>query len=402
MNDALLSGIRVLDLTNVLAGPYCTYQLMLYGAEVLKIEVPGQGDLSRQLGEDDELNAARLGASFLAQNAGKKSIELDLKTAEGAAAFRALVSNADVLVENFRPGVMGRLGLDWAQLRELNPGLIYCAISGFGQEGPMSSRPAYDQIIQGYSGMMSVTGAEEFSPLRVGFPICDTVGGLTGAAGINAALVRRYRTGEGCFLDVSMLEASAGAMGWAVSNFLTTGRPPHPMGNDNATAAPSGVFETADGLINIAANQQAQFVALCRTIGRDNLVRDVRFTTASLRKRNRKALSAEINDALKERTAEEWEEMLAAQGVPAGRILSIPEMTQLPQLRFRRFFADFQVPGHHRAFRVSSNGVRVDNTPLHPTSGPPRLGEHTKEVLSRVTSGGAHVPSARLGGVPND
>src|SRR4051812_173213 len=258
MHDRPLDGVRVLDLTNVLAGPYCTYHLMLLGAEVLKIEVPGQGDLARHLGPDAELNRSGLGASFLAQNAGKKSVELDLKDAAGRADFEDMVRGADVLLENFRAGVLARLGFGWPRLRELNPGLVYCAISGFGQTGPMSQAPAYDQIIQGLSGMMSITGTKETAPLRIGFPVCDTVGGLSAALAIVASLAGRRLDGKGRCLDVSMLEASLSAMGWAVSNSLVSGIEPEPMGDRTATAAPSGTFDTADGPLNIAANRQEQ------------------------------------------------------------------------------------------------------------------------------------------------
>ncbi|HZM27592.1 MAG TPA: CoA transferase, partial [Gemmatimonadales bacterium] len=203
MTKRPLAGVRVLDLTNVLAGPYCTYQLALLGAEVLKVEIPGSGDLARHLGADPDLNEVGLGASFLAQNAGKQSVELDLKTDADRKVFIELVRAADVLVENFRAGVLGRLGFDWPALRSLNPGLIYCAISGFGQTGPMSQAPAYDQVIQGLSGIMSITGTPESAPLRVGFPVCDAVGGLTAALAVVSAIAGRNNDGQGCFLDVS-------------------------------------------------------------------------------------------------------------------------------------------------------------------------------------------------------
>src|SRR5580692_392719 len=274
MQDRPLSGIRILDLTNVLAGPYCSYHLALLGAEVVKVELPGQGDLARQLGSDPELNAARIGASFLAQNAGKKSVELDLKNADDQAVFQDLISQADVLLENFRAGVLTRLGFGWPVLRELNPRLVYCAISGFGQTGPMRHAPAYDQVIQGLSGMMAITGTPETAPLRVGFPVCDTVGGLMAALSISAALAGRSANGQGCFLDVSMLEAAISAMGWPVSNYLVAGVAPEPMGDQNATAAPSGTFDAADGPLNIAANRQEQFETLCREVGLPGLIVD--------------------------------------------------------------------------------------------------------------------------------
>jgi crotonobetainyl-CoA:carnitine CoA-transferase CaiB-like acyl-CoA transferase len=381
-----LRGIRVLDLTNVLAGPYCSYQLMLFGAEVVKVEVPGSGDLARHLGPDPDLNSAGLGASFLAQNAGKKSIEIDLKDAAQRAVFEDLVRGADVLLENFRAGVLERLGFGWARLRTLNPGLVYCAISGFGQTGPMSQAPAYDQIIQGLSGMMSITGTQDTAPLRVGFPVCDTVGGLMAALSIAAALVGRERTGEGCFLDLSMLEASISAMGWAVSHYVISGATPTPMGQQNVTAAPSGTFETADGLLNIAANRQTQFEKLCGLLDRNDLVVDPRFADREARKRNRDALNDELTGELRKRTAAEWEQVLPAIGVPAARILSVPQAVESDQLAHRGFFADVPFPGRpDRVVRTSGNGVLVDGEPLHPSGPPPVLGEHNEQALDFAT-----------------
>ncbi|MBV9379515.1 MAG: CoA transferase [Streptosporangiaceae bacterium] len=376
-----LTGIRVLDLTNVLAGPYCSYQLALFGAEVIKVEMPGHGDLARGLGPDPDLNAAGTGASFLAQNAGKKSVELNLKDPGGRAVLEDLVRDADVLVENFRAGVMDRLGYGWPALREMNPRLVYCAISGFGQTGPMRHVPAYDQVIQGLSGMMSITGTPETAPLRVGFPVCDTVGGLMAALAIAAALAGRALTGQGRFLDVSMLEASISAMGWAVSGYLVAGVPPEPMGDQNATAAPSGTFEAADGPLNIAANRQEQFETLCQVIGRPHLADDPRYAGPQARKDNRESLNRELNEALRKRTARDWEESLTAAGVPAARILTVPQALALDQLAGRGFLTELPFPGGDGVYRVAGNGVLVDGEPLRPDGPPPRLGEH--DVLLR-------------------
>src|SRR6516165_2618937 len=317
----LLDGIRVLDLTNVLAGPFGAYQLALLGAEVIKVESPGTGDLARQLGADPALNKALMGASFLAQNAGKRSVTINLKSAAGTDVFRRLVRTADVVIENFRPGVLERLGLGYDTLRELRPGLVYCAISGFGQDGPLRDNPAYDQIVQGLSGVMSVTGDAASAPLRVGYPVADTIGGLTAAFAIAAALVRRGRSGEGECIDVSMLEATLVTMGWQVSNWLIAGVRSQPLGNENMTAAPSGTFATGDGPLNIAANQQQQFETLARLIGRRELVSDPRFCGREARKRNRLALKAEIETALAEKSAREWSALFNAHGVPAGEVL---------------------------------------------------------------------------------
>lgn len=382
MRNGPLTGTRVLDLTNVLAGPYCSYQLGLLGAEVIKVEAPQIGDLARQLGADSELNSIGLGTSFLAQNAGKKSVVIDLKDEEGKAAFRRLVQDADVLVENFRPGVLARLGFPWPALREINPSLVYCAISGFGQTGPMSQRPAYDQIIQGLSGMMSITGTPDTAPLRVGFPICDTIGGLTAAMAINAALSGRARTGHGCFIDVSMLEASLSAMGWAVSNYLISGQLAEPMGDQNATAAPSGTFEAADGPLNIAANRQEQFVTLCRIINRPDLLEDERFRDREARKVHREALNDQINAVLRTRPAIDWEETLSAAGVPAARVLTVDKALGLEQLADRGFIAELPMPnGMSRTIRVVGNGAMFDGQPSVPVLPPPLLGEHDKELL---------------------
>ncbi|MEO0692880.1 MAG: CoA transferase, partial [Pseudomonadota bacterium] len=218
--DAPLAGVRVLDLTNVLAGPFACHQLAHLGADVLKVEAVGRGDLARNLGADPELSARGMGISFLAQNAGKRSLTLNLKADAGKEVLRRLVRKADVLVENFRPGVMDRLDLGAEALRAENPTLIYCAISGFGQTGPWTDRPAYDQIVQGVSGLMSVTGTQDSGPLRAGYPLADTIGGLTAAMAITAALNAPER---GCVIDVSMLEAVLATMGWVVSNHLIGG-----------------------------------------------------------------------------------------------------------------------------------------------------------------------------------
>jgi crotonobetainyl-CoA:carnitine CoA-transferase CaiB-like acyl-CoA transferase len=381
----LLEGLRVLDLTNVLAGPYCSYQLALLGADVVKVEAPHGGDLARQLGASPALNGKKMGVSFLAQNAGKRSVVLDFKAAGDKARFLDLVATADVLVENFRPGVMDRLGLGYAQLKQVRPDLVYCAISGFGQTGPLRDNPAYDQIIQGLSGVMSITGTPEAAPLRVGYPVCDTLGGLFGAFAVASALLRRGRTGEGAFLDVSMLESTVSAMGWPVSNYLTADVEPRPMGNENMTAAPSGTFNTGDGLLNIAANKQEQFVALCGVLGRPEIATDSRFADREERKRRRFELKEAIEAALSDAPAAVWEQRLNEAGVPAGRVLGIPEALSEPQIIGREMTTRFEgLEALDRALTVVRGGFLVDGEAPRPNRPPPRLGEHSAEILAEI------------------
>jgi formyl-CoA transferase len=380
-----LSNIRVLDLTNVLAGPFCCQQMAHMGADVIKVEVPNTGDLARQLGADPTLNAQKMGISFLAQNSGKRSISINLKSAKGKEILTELVKTADVLVENFRPGVMERLGLGYEALKAINPKLVYCAISGFGADGPMIKQPAYDQIIQGLSGVMSITGTPEDAPYRVGYPICDTIGGITAAFAISSALVGRETTKEGCFIDVSLLESTMVTMGWVVSNYLIGGKEPSPMGNNNFTASPSGTFQTGDGLINLAANKQEQFEAVCEVIERRDLIKNPDFHVREKRLENRKMLTALIEEGFSKNTAEYWEVKLNAAGVPAGRVLTVPEALELEQIKGRDLEIEFEnVPNIDRNIKVVKTGFKIDQNRPSVSFRPPLLGEHTNEILAEL------------------
>jgi len=379
----LLSGIRVLDLTNVLSGPFATLHLALNGAEVIKVENPSGGDLARKLGCVPKLNKELMGTSFLAQNANKKSLTLNLKHEEGRKLFRKLAATADVLVENFRPGVTARLGLSYESLRESNPGLIYCAISGFGQTGPDAMKPAYDQIIQGLSGCMAINGDERLNPLRAGFPVCDTVGGLNAAFAIMGALFHRERTGEGQLIDVALLDSIMPLMGWVAANLLIGKAQPQLMGNDNFTAAPSGTFATQDGYINIAANKQEQWEAVTELLDVPELKTDPRFQERDTRKKNRKALTPLLEEQLRKRTTKEWVETLNSRGVPSGAILELEEALTQAQIRHRGTLEEVHAEGigDLQLFGLSA---QFEKTPGSVDSPPPRLSAHTDEILGSL------------------
>ena len=380
-----LKKFRILDLTNVLSGPFCCHLLAHLGADIVKVEVPGSGDLARQLGADPDLSKKKMGVSFLAQNAGKKSLTLNLKSVEGKSIFKKLVETADVLVENFRPGVMDRLGLGFEVLKQINCSLIYCAISGFGSTGDLRDKPAYDQIIQGMSGVMSITGDCDSAPLRVGYPVADSIGGLSAALAVTSLLAgRNGELKEAAFVDVSMLAATMSTMGWVVSNYLIAGKEPQPMGNDNFTASPSGTFRTEEGLINIAANKQEQFEALCRVVGLEQLIEDERFYDRLARLENREVLKQLLEKALSGRSAREWEKDFSAASIPAGLVLTVPEALNNRQWDSNEMigrFSDLPDIGDIAIFRP---GFRVNGRPLEVADPPPKLGEHTEQILGEL------------------
>jgi crotonobetainyl-CoA:carnitine CoA-transferase CaiB-like acyl-CoA transferase len=393
-----LEGIRVLDLTNVLSGPFATLHLALLGADVIKIENPADGDLARKLGNVPKLNKELMGTSFLAQNANKKSITLNLKKPEAREIFLKLVNDADAVVENFRPGVMTRLGVGWDAMHAANPRLVYCAISGFGQDGPDADKPAYDQIIQGLSGTMAVNGDERLNPLRCGFPVCDTVGGLTAAFAIMTALFHRERTGEGQMIDVALLDAVMPLMGWVAANLLIGGQQPVLMGNDNFTAAPSGVFRTGDGYVNIAANKQEQWESVCDVLGVPELKADARFAERDTRKKNRKELTPLLEAKLAGKPTKEWVALLNAQDVPSGEILGLDEALHQPQIAHRGTLATVDAPGIGPLPLFNLPAI-FRETPAAVEAPPPRLGEHTAEVLGRLGYSTSDLAALKQAGV---
>jgi len=394
----LLDGVRVLDLTNVLAGPFATLHLALAGAEVIKIENPTDGDLARKLGIVTEYNKKLMGTSFLAQNANKKSLTLNMKFEEGKEIFRKLVKTADVIVENFRPGVMARLGFSYEELTKLNPKIIYCAISGFGQTGPDAFKPAYDQIIQGLSGVMAVNGDERLNPLRAGFPVCDTIGGINAAFAIMSALYFREQSGQGQFIDVAMLDSIMPYMGWVAANLLIGGQQPVLMGNDNFTAAPSGTFVTKDGYLNIAANKQEQWHDLCDILELPELKEDPRFKERDTRKKNRKELTPILEEKLKEKETSYWADTFNAKGIPSGEILSLEAALKQPQVKHRNTLKEIETPGigNIPLFNLTA---KFDKTTCEVETPPPTLGQHTEEILKQLAYTNEEIKSFKEKGI---
>ena len=377
-----LKGKTILDLTNVLAGPFCTYQLVNLGAEVIKVETPIKGDLARNLGADPDLNKKGMGISFLAQNSGKQSVTLNLKSEKGKNLFKKLVKKSDAVVENFRPLVMSRLELDYEILKQENPNLIYCAITGFGQDGPLSQNPAYDQIVQGLSGVMTITGDAENNPFRVGYPIADTIGGLTAAMAVSAAL---NNPKGGSFIDVSMLEATLVTMGWVISNYLIGGVVPKAKGNENFTSAPSGTFQAKDGLLNIAANKDEQWELLAKHLDRKDLISHPDFSNREVRKKNRLRLKAELETVLTTRSVEEWIKELNQIGVPAGPVLSIPEVLNHPQITDRGLIANLNnISNVEDNIEILKTAAIFNGQHLDVENNPPALGADNEKIYSDI------------------
>lgn len=396
-----LEGVQVLDLTAVISGPLCTYQLAMLGAEVIKVEVPGLGDIARRLGGDSALNQQQMGVSFWTLNAGKKSITLNLKSEQGRAIFKKILKKMDVVVENFRPGTMRKIGLDYDQLKQINPRIIYCAMSGFGQDGPWSRRASYDQIIQGLSGIMSVTGDAQSAPLRSGYVVCDTMVAMSAAFAISSALYRQLKSGVGEMIDVSMLDATLTTMpSWLISNYLNAGKAPVAMGNHNHASSPSGTFKTGDGLINIVCNEQKQYESLCDVIGLPQLKFDTRFLDRPLRVVHREALIPLLEDALGLRPAAEWDQLLNAVDVPAGVILTLPEILAEPQVKSREIIKTFtNVPGLDRDVAVPRLGFHLASGLPDTDIPPPQLGQDTDQVLAQFGYASDEIAQLRLEGI---
>jgi len=374
-----LSGIRVLDLTRVLAGPFCTQLLADMGAEVLKVEEPGKGDDTRRWPPFVGGEATY----FLAVNRGKKSLTLNLKTPEGLRLLRALVRRSDVLVENFRPGTMERLGLGYRRLARVNPRLVYCAISGFGESGPEAHRAGYDLIIQGESGIMDLTGFPDGPPVKVGNSIADLVAGMAAAHGVVLALLARQRTRRGQKVEVAMLDVMAALLTYQASLYLNAGQRPTRKGNRHPSIVPYEVFRAADAYLTLGVANNALWRQACAALDHPELADDPRFDSEAKRVEHRDELIPILDAIFATRTADEWLKRLEAAGVPAGRIRSVAEVCESEHLKARGMIV--RLP-HPTAGTVGVMGVpiRLHATPGAVEAPPPLLGQHTTEVLRGV------------------
>jgi crotonobetainyl-CoA:carnitine CoA-transferase CaiB-like acyl-CoA transferase len=367
-----LTRFTVLDLTRVRAGPTCARQLADWGANVIKVEAPSDGE--------EPMGGPREGSDFQNLHRNKRSMTLDLKAPAGLAAFKRLVKKADVLIENFRPDVKKRLGIDYKTLSKINPRLVFASISGFGQDGPYADRPGFDQIAQGMGGLMSITGLPGQGPVRVGVPVADLSAGLFAALGIFVALLERETSGKGQAIETSLLQAQIFMLDFQASRFLVDGEVARQAGNNHPTSVPTGVFKTRDGLVNIATTGGKMWERFCATLGAEALAKNPDYRTAQARSKNRDALNAEIENHLQSRTSAEWVALLNEAGVPCGPIYSIDQVFADPQVRHLGIAQSVGGKGK-QTLRLVGQPMSLSRTPSRLKAPPPKLGEHTDTVL---------------------
>lgn len=369
-----LNGLRVLDLTRVRSGPTCVRQLADWGADVIKVEAPV---------DTAQFGGPRSGPDFQNLHRNKRSLTLDLKSDAGLAAFRKLADTADIIVENFRPAVKMRLGIDYETLSQTNPGLIYASISGFGQDGPMADRPGFDQIAQGMGGLMSITGQPGAGPMRVGIPIADLCAGLFAAQGILIALFERSHSGKGQWVQTSLLQAQVFMLDFQAARFLMDGDVAKQAGNNHPTSIPTGVFATSDGYMNIAVTGNNIWSKFCNLMKRPDWLEDVRYATAPARSENRDALGAEIEAITKDRTTAEWIDLCTNAGVPAGEINDIGQVFANPQVRHLGLAQP--VTSHERGeTELVGQPILMSRTPSRIAAPPPTAGQHSEELLTEI------------------
>jgi crotonobetainyl-CoA:carnitine CoA-transferase CaiB-like acyl-CoA transferase len=374
-----LTGMRVLDLTRIIAGPFCTLMLGDMGAEVIKIEPPKDGDPLRAQG------VIKDGISwyYASYNRNKKSLSVDLRSAEGKDILSELIKTSDVVVENFRPGVMDKMGFGYDRLKELKPGIIYCGITGFGKSGPYKDRPAFDFIAQAMSGFMSVNGNDGEEPLRAGIPISDLVAGLYAAFGIMSALVHRARTGEGQQVQSSLVDGLVSMLSYMAANYLAAGKLPVRTGNDHPLVAPYGIFRCSDGEVAIAPSNDQVYFKFLSALGLDHL-RDVpEFATNDLRMVNRKLIKAAIQEVIAQKPKSHWIDYLNKAGVPCGTAMNLSEVFADAQVKHQEMVLDVPHPGHGTV-RMVGFPVKLSGTPCRVERPAPELGQHTDEILQSL------------------
>jgi crotonobetainyl-CoA:carnitine CoA-transferase CaiB-like acyl-CoA transferase len=369
-----LSRFTILDLTRVRSGPTCVRQLADWGANVIKIETP------EGLEKGDAPGGPRHGSDFQNLHRNKRSLSLNLKAPAGLDILKRLVREADVLVENFRPDVKDRLGIDYASLKAINPRLVYASISGFGQDGPYRERPGFDQIAQGLGGLMSITGLPGQGPVRVGIPVADLSAGLFCSLGILVALLAREETGEGQWVQTSLLQAQVAMLDFQATRWLMDGEVPKQAGNNHPTSIPTGVFATADGHINIAVTGQKIWERFCQSIGREDLLTHPDYASAALRSKNRDALGQVINEALRGETSRTWIDRFNEAGVPCGPINSIDQVFADPQVQHLGIAQSVTSPALGE-IKLVGQPVTLSDTPSSLRLPPPECGEHTDEIL---------------------
>ena len=379
---APLDGIKVIDLTRVLAGPFCTMLLGDMGADVIKIEEPDHGDDTRGWAPFVD----GWSSYFLGVNRGKRSVALDLKTVDGAAALRALIRKSDVLVENFRPGSLSQLGFGPREVEVMNPALVYCSISGYGQTGPRSQEPGYDAVIQAEAGFMDVTGSPDGPPTRAGVAVTDYLAGLYAMQGILLALLDRNRTGRGQHVDIALLDSLMSVMTLPLGILWATGRAPQRMGNAHPSVVPYETLQTADGMVVVAVGNPRLWTQFCDALGDASIATDPRFRTNTDRLANRPALKAAIEAVFATLTVDEVLSRLRARQVPCGKVRTIEEAIADPQLRARQMVLDLEVPGLGTVQNIG-NPIKLSRFTARAVKGAPSLGEHTTEVLNELDSG---------------
>ena len=386
-----LGHIRVLDLSRVLAGPWCSQNLADLGADVIKIERPGTGDDTRAWGppyaKDADGRDTTEAAYYLAANRGKRSVTCDIATPEGQALVRELAAHADVVLENFKVGHLKRFGLDYESLKAINPDLVYCSVTGFGQDGPYAHRAGYDFLIQGMGGFMSITGERDDlpggGPQKAGVAIVDLMTGMYSTVAVLAALTHRDRTGEGQHIDMALLDVQVAMLANMASNYHTSGKAPKRWGNAHANIVPYQTFATSDGHIIVATGNDGQYVKFVEAGGCAELGSDPRFVTNPLRVQNRAVLVPLLEEMVKRRTRDEWIDKLEAVGVPCGPINDIGEVFENPQVQARGIAVDLPHPTAGKVTLVRSP-MKLSATPAGAATAPPLLGQHTDEVLREV------------------